>query len=312
MKLTLHVGLPKTATTTVQHTLSAAKLQLADLGVCYPGHSVVHHEIIRAIELVAAGKTSFEGRAEELLAAFAEEAERSSANHVLISSEAMFSASPAAILRMRDMLVRYFPAITEFSILCYVREPIAFAASLGQQGLKSGVSRLSDLYQNPWNVRLKASLTNYIAAYGRDHVHVRYFHPDHLKNRDVVADFLDALGLSSLILPASAATLNSSLSSEGAMIADALAEIRPRGKRQRSKRKAYKRILEGIAGSKFVLPREVQDRVIEGSREDMAALKEIFGLEVTPHRVDVPEGTPMPTATALSIARIIEKFVETT
>ena len=59
MKLTLHVGLPKTATTFVQHTLSAEKVRLAEAGVVYPSDSLVHHDLPKLVEQVAAGRGKY-------------------------------------------------------------------------------------------------------------------------------------------------------------------------------------------------------------------------------------------------------------
>jgi hypothetical protein len=310
MKLTLHVGLPKTATTTIQHSLSDAKKELAALGVAFPGISTLHHEVVRTVELVEAGRHRFERHADAILSGFAEEVRALAPQQMLMSSEAMITMSGGAILRLKDMLLRHFPQISGFSVLCYVREPIAFATSIGQQNLKAGVQRLEELYQNPWSIRLEDCLGQYISAYGRENVHVRYFHPDHLVGGEPVIDFLHALGIGQLILPKGAAVLNPSLSNEGALVADALAEVRPRRLRSRYKRRAYKRLVESIAGSRFCLPVEVQERVVEQSRQDMAALKAMFGVSITPKRVEVPGAYALPPETAMAVARLIERIVE--
>lgn len=310
MRLILHIGLPKTATTTIQHRLGALKPLLAGAGLCYPGYSVRHHEIVKGLEAVEAGRASAEYLVGDLLTAFAAEAKAKDARQVLISSESMVTASSGAVARIGAALRQHFPQTERVLVLCYVREPIAFATSLGQQMLKSGRGRTATIYANPWPLDLRRSLQNFADVFGRDSLCVRPFDVAKLKNGDVVADALEAMGLGDLELPGRTPNLNSALSSEGAQIADALAGLRPHGKRRRHKRGVYKRVLEGIGGTRFVLPEAVQDLVIAQSSADLDALRADFGIDITPQRVPVPDVPPLPAATAESVARLIERLVE--
>lgn len=310
MRLILHIGLPKTATTTIQHRLSAVKPLLAEAGLSYPGHSVSHHEIARGLQAVEAGRASAGFLVDDLLTTFAAEARRVGARQVFISSESMVSATPGTVPRIGAALRRHFPEADEVLVLCYVREPIAFATSLGQQFLKSGMGRLHEVYANPWTINLRQALQTYAEAFGRESLRVRPFDPARLKDGDVVSDALAVMGLGDLVLPGATPVLNTALSSEGVQIADALVALRPRRKREPRKRRAYKRLLEGIGGTKFALPEAVQDLVIEQSRADLQALRDDYGVEITPQRVPVPAGPVLPAATADAVARMIERLVE--
>ena len=310
MKVILHFGSPKTATTTIQHTLWAQKQALLTRGICYPGNFVRHHELARALAQAEAGKARWEAAAGRIVAEFAEEASRVGAETLLISSEFFFAASPSSSRRLLDMLERHLPEIESLRLVVYVREPIGFAASLGQQSLKAGRIRLSELYENPHRLRIGQALANHAEVFGRQNMVLRVFERDRLRDGDIIADFLDACGVGDLALAKSTPVLNSALSWEGIQIADALALLRPFAKRQRNKRTAYKRQLEAIGGSKFALPAEVQERVVEQSREDIAELREAFGLDLLPQRVPAPEVVWMPEDTAMSVARLIERLVE--
>ncbi|MFO1201153.1 MAG: hypothetical protein U1E58_15440 [Tabrizicola sp.] len=310
MKLTLHVGLPKTATTYVQHTLSDAKRTLLDKGVIYPGSSVQHHDIPANLELAILGLKPYGRRADALLAAFETEVRESGAEHLLISTEYLIETSAEALALLHKKLRARFPALREVVALCYVREPIAFATSFCQQVVKSAHQRLEDFYRNPWPLNLRDCLARLGGEFGRDAIRVRNFHPDALKDGDVLADFVDALGIQDWSITPPERLLNQALSSEGLQIADALAVLRPVEDRRRQFRRLYRRQLEAIPGKKFVLPSDVQTRVIERSRQDLAMLKAEFGIELVPKRQPVDKVYAMPAETAEALARLVIEAVE--
>lgn len=310
MKLTLHIGLPKTATTYVQHTLSAEKAWLAERGVIYPSDSPVHHDLRKFIELVAAGRNKYGRRVDALLAGFAGEVAASGRDHVLISSEYLIETPPSALALLDDKLRQHFPRLREVRVLCYVREPIAFSTSFCQQAVKSGHQRLSQFYDAPWPLNLRDCLSRYVGQFGREAVEVRKFHPDSLKNADILDDFLDALGAEGEGLGKERQALNTALSDQAVQIADALAEIRPVKDRRRRYRRDYRRVLEAIRGDRFVLPDVVQERVVAASRNDLAMLKEEFGVELPPVRQPVTSAAPLPVETAKSLAAFIVNLVE--
>lgn len=310
MKLTLHVGLPKTATTFVQHTLSAEKARLAEAGVIFPADSLVHHDVPKLVELVAAGRLKYRRPLNQLLAGFAGEVAASGCDHVLISSEYLIETPPAAVALLDAALREHFPGLSEIRVLCYVREPVAFSTSFCQQVVKSAHQRLQQFYDRPWPLDLRDCLPRYVTQFGRAAVEVRKFHPDSLKNGDILDDVLDALGLGGLELKRERGALNTALSDQGVQIADALAEIRPVQDRRRRYRREYRRVLESIRGDRFVLPEAVQDRVIAASADDLAMLKDEFGVELSPVRQTVTAGAPMPLETARSLAALIVDRVE--
>jgi hypothetical protein len=310
MKLTLHVGLPKTATTFVQHTLSAEKARLAEAGVVYPCDSLEHHDLPKLVEQVAAGRGKYRRKLNTLLARFADEVATSGREHLLISSEYLIETPPAAVALLDETLHRHFPGLSEIRVLCYVREPIAFSTSFCQQVVKSAHQRLAQFYESPWPLNLRDCLSRYADQFGRAALEVRKFHPDSLKNGDILDDFVDALGVDGLDLKRERGTLNAALTDQGVQIADALAEIRPIKDRRRRYRRDYRRMLEAIEGNRFVLPEAVQDRIEAASREDLAMLRDEFGVVLTPVRQKVPEDALLPEDTARSLAAHIVDLIE--
>jgi hypothetical protein len=308
MRLTLHVGLKKTATTTLQHALSAAKAQLATEGLLVPGDPADHQRLARRVRGLGGDQTQAAARA--ALVPLVAEARQRALPHVLLSSEHLISVPAPAVMGLRDLLAQEFPEVTEIKVLAYVREPVGFATSMCQQGLKNGVLRLEAFYADPWPFTIADWLENYCRAFGRDNVVVRYFHPDHLIAGDIVRDFLDALGLAGVTIPVRVTRRNSALSRDGVLVADALAGLRPGPARDLQRRRQYRRLLEKIEGGRFVLPGEVQARVIAGSRADLARLQAAFQLDIRPEPVAESEGAGLSPDAALGLAWQILHKVE--
>lgn len=310
MKLTLHVGLPKTATTFVQHTLTANKARLAGAGVVFPGTSLQHHDIPKLVELVAAGRVKYRRPLDQLLAGFAEEVAASGRDHVLISSEYLIETPPTAVALMDEVLRQHFPGLSEVRVLCYVREPVAYSTSFCQQVVKSAHQRLQEFFDQPWPLDLRDCLSRYAGQFGRGAMQVRSFRKDSLKNGDILDDVLEVLGVGGLELRRERGALNTALSAQGVQVADALAEIRPVKDRRRRYRREYRRMLEAIEGDRFVLPEAVQDRVIAASRADLAMLEAEYGIALDPVRQTGPADAELPDGMARSMAAEIVERVE--
>lgn len=291
MKLTLHVGLPKTATTTIQHVLEASKPALAVRGVLYPGTTAGQLDLVRRAQFDRSGSSTAEGSLGAAVERLAAEIREQRPEQVVLSCEHMSLVPARAMMRLKQVLLERLPEVRAISALCYVREPVGFATSLCQQRLKSGTARLAESAGAPWPFSLRDILSKHIACFGRDAVEVRHFHPAQMVNGNVVDDFLSAIGLRGFPLEVPIPVLNPSLTQTGALVADALAELVPRDQRRGGCKVAYKRMLEAVEGSRFVLPTAVQLRIIEESRTDLSFIRREFGLEIVPELV-APEVLP--------------------
>ena len=291
MKLTLHVGLPKTATTTIQHVLEASKPALADRGVLYPGTTAGQLDLVRRAQFDRSGSSTAEGSLGAAVERLSAEIREHRPEQVVLSCEHMSLVPERALMRLKQVLVQRLPEVHDIGVLCYVREPVGFATSLCQQRLKSGTARLAEFSAAPWPFSLRDILLKHIACFGRDAVEVRHFHPAQMVNGNVVDDFLSAIGLLGFPLEVPVPVLNPSLTQAGALVADALAELVPRDQRRGGRRAAYKWMLEAVEGPKFVLPMAVQLRIIEGARTDLEFIHREFGLEIVPEPV-APEILP--------------------
>jgi hypothetical protein len=292
MELTLHVGLKKTATSTLQATLHLAKPQLAARGLLVPGSPDAHHRLARRLRDGA-------GVAQALRPILDDIAE-TGPDRVLVSSEHLVSLPGPAVEALRGRLERHLPE-ARVRVLAYVREPVAFATSMAQQNVKNGVIRLAEAYAAPWRFPIAEWLETYIRVFGREAVVVRRFDQDAMVGGHIVGDVLATVGIADGLPGVEVPRRNLSLSLEGVMVADALAGLRPGDSRRKYGKNLYRRPLSRIAGSRFVLPADVQERVIADSAADMAWLNAEFGLDIRPRRVT---DHPVPTITeAMALAR---------
>jgi hypothetical protein len=310
MQLILHVGLPKTATTTIQHVLDTAKAELCAQGVLYPGTTKTQMELVRRSQFGRLDNPTGEGSLGEAIGWLAEEIRAVRPQRVVLSCERMILVTAGAVARLQRALASGLPEVTEVRVLAYVRDPIGWATSLCQQRLKMGTTRLEEFTANPWPLGLQELLSKHVGAYGLDAVTLRYLHPDHLVNGNVVDDFMEVIGLPGFAASVPAPVLNRSLSQQGALVADVLAGLVPRGQRSGRRKRLYRRMLQAIEGPRFVLPHEVQEKIVAASRADLEHIRACWGLEIQPARtepVDVPE---LDARAALAMATQIMEEVE--
>ena len=305
MKLTLHVGLPKTATTTIQHVLETQKAAMIDRGVLYPGTTAFQLDLVRRTQFDRSGVSMAEGTLGEAVGRVAAEVREVRPRHLVLSCEHMILVPTRAMLRLREAVETWLPEVREIAVLCYVREPIGFATSLCQQRLKSGTTRLADFAAEPWPFNLGELLGKLAKAHGRSAIELRQLHPDHLIGGTVVSDVLAAIGLPDLPLRDPVPVLNPSLSQHGALVADALAGLMPRAARSGGRNPALKRRLEAIPGPRFVLPEAVQRRIVVDSGPDLDAIRRDFGLNIVPQPVPQPEPDGFDAVMALAMAEDI-------
>jgi hypothetical protein len=195
-------------------------------------------------------------------------------------------------------------------VLAYVREPIAFATSMAQQAVKNGVLRLADAYADPWRFPIADWLGAYVRVFGRAEVVVRHFDREALVGGTILGDVLAMVGLPGALDGVPVARLNPALSLEGVQVADALCGLRPGAARRAEGKGRYRRPLGAIKGSRFVLPAEVQERVVRECAADMAWLQAEFGLDLVPRRVTVGPESGLTEREALAQAQAIVAAVE--
>lgn len=310
MQLILHVGLPKTATTTIQFVMDTAKAELAVLGVLYPGTTrtqirLVHHSQFKQREGAAAADSLAEAMTQ-----VAEEVRAVRPQQIVLSCERMILVSPGAVARMQRAIAHWLPEVEAVRVLAYLRDPVSWATSLCQQRLKMGTARLADFAADPWPLRLEPMLKIYADRYGRKAVELRLLRPELLLNGNVVDDFLAAIGLEGFTSPVAAPMLNRSLTLHGVQVADVLADLVPRGRRQGVRKRLFRQLLQAIEGPRFVLPQEVQERIIAASKSDVEYVRQHWGLTLRAEPIAQPDAPALDGDAVLALALELVETVE--
>ncbi len=303
-RIVLHIGLPKTGTSTIQNVLyTNREFLLAEEGVLYPFSvpnpniplgSIFRHDPEKQMVDKLAGLTSEEmaTRRKRYLRSLDAEISSHEWNTLLLSAELISTLTVPEIVKLREWGERYSP---KWTVLVCVRHPVDWTRSVIQQLLKSG-DTLQQLYEAICCSRedqfpmpnYRDRISRAISVFGRENVRVYDFDAAVESDGGIVGAFARQVGLSASsgdFLASRAVRYNESLSLEGARILDSLNRQRPlfadgvRAPRRSGPRHelAY---IGRIKGQSFDVPGSVKEDIRLRSREDVAWLNETFGLEL--------------------------------
>lgn len=295
----LHVGLPKTGTTSCQEALFANReLLLKRHGMFYPSVATSHNSMLSImfledprihVNVKSKGITS-RAAAEDLRRSyFAElEADLASApwDRVVLSSEGLSSLPVGSLGKLRDWLSRW---ADDWTVLIWSRHPVAFTASSIQQQIKDGRT-IEELVERPPLPHMSRRVSNAFDVFGRENVKLTAFEDAKAEPGGVVAAFFRRLGLpeeTALEVAASTPMRNESMSMLATMLMSSLNKQRPRfvdGRLNPERRAREIQIFQRIKGEKFRLPPEAERTVRRKSRSDVEWLNATFGTE---HYLDV-------------------------
>ncbi|HEY9293790.1 MAG TPA: hypothetical protein VIP98_21130 [Microlunatus sp.] len=142
----LHIGIPKTGTTTLQRSAAYHREQLLEHGVCYPGNSLNHREAVSALMARSLGwKNSESTPSKSIWDKIEREVKTTSAKRSLISHEFGCESTDEQARRFLDALG------PKTHVVITLRGFADLLGSSWQQYVKAG-------YQKPYAVWLKAIL----------------------------------------------------------------------------------------------------------------------------------------------------------
>ena len=231
--LTLHIGLSKTGSSSIQRVLAEQRPAMEALGVYYPrspgwaNHALLPASLVRDPAILwGFHPATWEGMTPAArLARFRTEWEAEMAAlpawaaHVVISAEQIggLLRSDAEVQRLADLLAPLFESIV---VVAYLRRQDQHVASAYSQHLRGGVMEAPALPEGGPEAHYEYDygtlLGRYAAAFGDATMRVRIFARGSLAGGDVVEDFLSVAGFS-LPVPDEAPnkTANVSISLEG-------------------------------------------------------------------------------------------------
>lgn len=236
-RLFLHIGAHKTGTTALQYCLYQNRAALESLGYSFVTSPTTFelHPFLGFVSLQSLIPEGFFLHDPKGLAARMSEA---ACDTVIASSEnfSFFFHRPA----IEALAACLRPIFDEIRILCYLRRQDSHAVSHHQEGAKSNRKPECDLWGHAVTALPVATadqalyldyerrLGHWADVFGEDKVSIRVYDRALLKDNDIVADFMDQIGLADAGITG-AAELNTSLGAAQSKLGHLLNEfgIRP-------------------------------------------------------------------------------------
>ena len=207
MTVHLHIGTPKTATSTIQAFFSANRPALAALGWCYPASLGARNHTRLAVAASDAenpwAKRMVHTKAASDVHAARDPiraellAETAGAHHVILSNEHTWEQLHTAeeLTRLRDLVGDIDPDIR---LYCYVRrQDQAFVSRYTTQTIRRSRPPFDPDHvpePEPW-LNYADLLDLWASVFGRDSLTVRIFRPALWTGGDIVTDLCTAMGV---------------------------------------------------------------------------------------------------------------------
>lgn len=273
MKLILHLGMPKTGTSSVQDTFYTHETdQFSYMKWRAPNHSGLLALLFLDNAHKQAGFQFADNPEQEVEKQRAEWLQvlpgyfAEKRNHtVLFSAESGFVVPTVARERMRDFFSNY---ANEIKVIVYLRPPVSFMESSLQQNVKTGQGPVELSQQWP---RYRERVGDLDRIFGRENVTLVKFDRKTLIGSDIVKDFAARIGE---VVPADRIVhSNESLGLKSLAFMHLLRrEVRPGTQQERALLQRSLNLLvaqlQGV-GPKMVLDAAIMNRVLDDQKEDL-------------------------------------------
>lgn len=271
----VHIGHPKTGTSSIQETFTASASVLEDYGVFHYAGYIDHHPIARRMHKASQRYHDIGVYKRFFAAAAATRCETG-----FFSSETLIRLQPDEIAAMVE---QFRTVAEEIKVLIYVRHPVGYTVSATHQAVRLGQS-LAALEKKPRLVDLKRILPRWRDAMGADNLIVRPFERAQMVNGDAVDDVLAVLGAGAAADRLTRSQRNEGLSVLGIHVLDRVNQLqgRPLGRPNILR-------INTLAGPRYVLPQETLDHARELAVPHLEYLEAEFGITLSE-----PPQTPSP------------------
>jgi hypothetical protein len=328
--LYLHIGMPKTGSTSIQSALAGGKTHLAEQGVGYFDLGKNHSSLLKALfrgekpkkvpkffrkTLDAEARLTGTDRA-ALVQAFDSALTANKMPKLVISAEMLFWFRPKHVAAMKAHLSPFFD---EMRIIVYVRDPVSWASSNVQQIMKHSKRTLEEVCnpeaiatgESPIIPSYRAGLEPYIQLFGREAVDIRVFDRGSFIGGDLISDFCAAVGAPSLAGGLTGEIRNPSLSYEAVLLVDQYKTLLAARDEQDllSKVATFHKRMKGLEGTRFVLPRETLEQVRTAVADDVGWLRGVMNADVFADSYP-PEAANGPAWSASTLRRLAEMIDE--
>jgi hypothetical protein len=312
--ITIHIGLHKTGTTSIQATLFRNRDRLKGRGVNYFGLNENHSETLYPLFLTEphlyrqnrlAGIDTPQKAARKNAAtekALRRELGNASGQRFIISGEDLSLLSREGVARLRALFSPY----GDLRIVVYVRDPYDVITSAFQARLRLGET-YDQIIAAPPNPGY-GFIRPFIEEFGRDQVDIRIFDPARFAGGNLISDFLAAAGApAELPREIEIVRANEAVSNEAAfLIHEINKQHRQRDRSSPNPARApnLADILETVPGAPFVCPPEAMAAAAPLFADDLRWLRGVLGEDIFSERPDSATPTPRwsePTLAALAV-----------
>ncbi|MFN9546013.1 MAG: hypothetical protein ACK6AD_02935 [Cyanobacteriota bacterium] len=291
----LHIGVPKTGSTSIQASLASGQQQLAEHGYYYPVFEINHRFLTSAFlerpetfdynEFLSLSASEINERNDNNLRRLESEFQASGCTNLVLSSEHLVLLSELSIRRLQDYLHANF---ANTIVVVYFRHPLSSAASMIQEMIKNGVSTLDLLTAHPPFNRPKRILKSWSRCFDPKFIRVRDFSYQSLVNHDLIADFLYCIDFRGDVNLFPRLYKRQSLSMPAVLIANQLASLYPKYSPARAPQHRLSLLLERIPGPKYFPDPATVAVILEQATTELAYLREEWSLSLkTPSPADV-------------------------
>ncbi|MEM0905894.1 MAG: hypothetical protein AAGJ94_00930 [Pseudomonadota bacterium] len=277
----VHIGHPKTGTTSIQQTFRHNAARLADEDLFYFSGYGTHHPVAWTFHKTP--KPSHNSKlAQRVYRDFVSAARASRCSTGFLSSETLVRLKPDEIANLLNAMK---PLAQTIKVLLYVRHPVGFAISSAAQAVRMGQA-LSHVDVHPRKITLRHMVTKWRDAIGAENLIIRPFDREQLLNGDVVDDVLEQVDRLTVAGALERYRENEGLSVLGVHLLDALNRRSPTGKLP----VGWIQRINGIGGPRYRPPLEALLSIEERTRKDLEFLRAEFGLSLpAPPLVEAPK-----------------------
>ncbi len=288
-ELFLHIGSPKTGTTTIQRSFYRARKALLQEGVLYPSIAPKHVFLYRLFSkkksvFKASGfdtHDSIKKQLEEEKWILESEIRDPNISKIILSSEGLSRLEQDE----SDLLAIYLKSLADkVTVICYVRDPNSYFPSQIQQHIKNGRLRYSEEVDITRFFSAKKVLPKFIKSFGKEDIIIRDFNREALFQGDLLDDFSKVIGLSPAgceSVTSYAINANESISEEGLIIMDKLHLLMPpRGDVSRLADPVGSVFPCGMDGKKYELSDALWRNIDTAAKIDQQYLSDEFGIKL--------------------------------
>lgn len=275
MEYILHIGLPKTGSTSLQMAFSGNRASLLQHGVIYPkmGSDSMKHGPLRRV-LWGRKPPESEGLPVDWMEQF--HSETIGADICILSDDIFTYLDP-------EVITSLIPR-ERTRVVMYVREPVAHAASFYQQAVRNRNMDMSLRdYAESWQLMGFGVAKRWSHVFGKENVMIRLYGRDY-GPWDIVSDFSELIGLKREdAIPSLECGANPGIAGNLLFVKRVLNRFITYKENRTIWREMEKlKWLDRSFRGKIPVGQETVDMIAQRSREDLNGFERLFGISVIP------------------------------